>query len=327
MLFRIDFKNISSRNCPGSNCKGLLRGLQPTAPGSVDLTNVNYAKIKVQAINESDKQITVDLRGWNINVSPAAFVVGKKTNKEIEVKIEGKQYGKNSLLLEPKAQGCDHKTTSVTVNVSEELSKYFGEGIVISDLEENINIWDAKRIGLVVKNNTGETKKLKVLLSGLPSSWLVISNEVEIPTFQTKLVEIIVQPEKVKQTLKGDVILNYDSQDHFGKTLNFNLSPEFGNKILEVVNDFDPPAVRWALETALDWYSQPTLWRRLVLNGMRQDFSWDAPGCRIRASLRTHHDPVRPAGDILLFLFQENRRMSPICVSYFSAFEKLTRPL
>jgi starch synthase len=33
--------------------------------------------------------------------------------------------------------------------------------------------------------------------------------------------------------------------------------------------------VRWALETALDWYGQPTLWRRIVLNGMAQDFSWD----------------------------------------------------
>ena len=38
------------------------------------------------------------------------------------------------------------------------------------------------------------------------------------------------------------------------------------------------PRLRWALATALDWHGQPTLWRRLVLNGMEQDFSWDRQG-------------------------------------------------
>ncbi len=58
-----------------------------------------------------------------------------------------------------------------------------------------------------------------------------------------------------------------DSVQHF--------DPATGQGTGVVFNDFDPPAVRWALETALDWYGQPTLWRRLVLNGMGQDFSWD----------------------------------------------------
>jgi starch synthase len=42
-----------------------------------------------------------------------------------------------------------------------------------------------------------------------------------------------------------------------------------------VFNDFDPGGVRWALGVALDWFGQPTVWRRLVLNGMREDFSWE----------------------------------------------------
>jgi len=41
-----------------------------------------------------------------------------------------------------------------------------------------------------------------------------------------------------------------------------------------VFNDFDAPALAWALDTALDWYAQPRLWRRLMTNGMAQDFSW-----------------------------------------------------
>ena len=32
--------------------------------------------------------------------------------------------------------------------------------------------------------------------------------------------------------------------------------------------------VTWGVETALSWYSQKTLWRRLVQNAMAQDYSW-----------------------------------------------------
>ncbi len=41
-----------------------------------------------------------------------------------------------------------------------------------------------------------------------------------------------------------------------------------------VFNDFDPPALEWALDTALELYAAPAHWRRIVHNGMAQDFSW-----------------------------------------------------
>jgi starch synthase len=41
-----------------------------------------------------------------------------------------------------------------------------------------------------------------------------------------------------------------------------------------VFNDFDPPALEWALNFALDLYGQPGQWARVVRNGMSQDFSW-----------------------------------------------------
>ena len=41
-----------------------------------------------------------------------------------------------------------------------------------------------------------------------------------------------------------------------------------------VFNDYDAPAVKWALGTALDWYGDPKTWRRLLQNAMAQDFSW-----------------------------------------------------
>jgi starch synthase len=42
-----------------------------------------------------------------------------------------------------------------------------------------------------------------------------------------------------------------------------------------VFNDYDAPAVRWALHTALDLYRDRTAWTQLMRNGMAQDFSWD----------------------------------------------------
>ena len=41
-----------------------------------------------------------------------------------------------------------------------------------------------------------------------------------------------------------------------------------------VFNDYDATAVAWALDTTLDWYRDPTAWRRLMRNAMAEDFSW-----------------------------------------------------
>ena len=41
-----------------------------------------------------------------------------------------------------------------------------------------------------------------------------------------------------------------------------------------VFNDYDVPAVRWAVNTALDWYADPHSWATLQQNAMDKDFSW-----------------------------------------------------
>jgi starch synthase len=43
-------------------------------------------------------------------------------------------------------------------------------------------------------------------------------------------------------------------------------------------NDFDTPALEWALNTALDLYAQKAAWARCVQNGMARDFSWARQG-------------------------------------------------
>jgi starch synthase len=42
-----------------------------------------------------------------------------------------------------------------------------------------------------------------------------------------------------------------------------------------VFNDFDVPAIRWAIHTALDLYKDRAAWSLLMKNGMAQDFSWE----------------------------------------------------
>jgi starch synthase len=42
-----------------------------------------------------------------------------------------------------------------------------------------------------------------------------------------------------------------------------------------VFNDFDAPAVRWALHTALDLFADRDAWQQMMRNGMAQDFSWE----------------------------------------------------
>jgi starch synthase len=42
-----------------------------------------------------------------------------------------------------------------------------------------------------------------------------------------------------------------------------------------VFNDFDGPAVRWAVHHALDLFKDRRTWLQMVRNGMAQDFSWE----------------------------------------------------
>jgi glycogen synthase len=45
-----------------------------------------------------------------------------------------------------------------------------------------------------------------------------------------------------------------------------------------VFEDFNSEALEWALNAALDLYSQPEQWQRMVRNGMSRDFSWQKQG-------------------------------------------------
>jgi len=53
----------------------------------------------------------------------------------------------------------------------------------------------------------------------------------------------------------------------------FDVATGLGTGI--VFNDYNEVAVSWAIGYALDLYQQKGAWRRLVQNGMAQDFSWN----------------------------------------------------
>jgi starch synthase len=57
-----------------------------------------------------------------------------------------------------------------------------------------------------------------------------------------------------------------DSVEHF--------DPATGKGTGCVFNDYDAPAVRWAVGTVLGWYGDPKSWQKLIRNAMAKDFSW-----------------------------------------------------
>ena len=57
-----------------------------------------------------------------------------------------------------------------------------------------------------------------------------------------------------------------DSVQHF--------DPSTGRGTGCVFNDYDAPAVRWAIATTLDWHADPRSWLPLMKNAMAKDFSW-----------------------------------------------------
>jgi starch synthase len=69
-----------------------------------------------------------------------------------------------------------------------------------------------------------------------------------------------------------------DSVEHY--------DPARGTGTGVVFNDFDPPALEWALNTALDWHAQPTDWTRMMKNGMQRDYSWERQGAQYLALYR-----------------------------------------
>jgi starch synthase len=57
-----------------------------------------------------------------------------------------------------------------------------------------------------------------------------------------------------------------DSVEHF--------DPDSGRGTGCVFNDYDAPAVRWAIATVFGWYANAKCWQQLIQNAMAQDFSW-----------------------------------------------------
>lgn len=61
-----------------------------------------------------------------------------------------------------------------------------------------------------------------------------------------------------------------DSVEHY--------DPATGEGTGVVFNDFNPEALEWGLNTALDLHAQPLHWSRVIRNGMSRDFSWARQG-------------------------------------------------
>jgi starch synthase len=55
-------------------------------------------------------------------------------------------------------------------------------------------------------------------------------------------------------------------------------APAHGSGTGIVFENYDAPALRWAVETTLELHAQPQHWHQLMTNAMAQDFSWERQG-------------------------------------------------
>jgi len=53
-----------------------------------------------------------------------------------------------------------------------------------------------------------------------------------------------------------------------------HFDPDGGTGNGSVFLDADPAGLRWALDSALEWFADPAVWRRLQQNGFAADFGW-----------------------------------------------------
>lgn len=58
------------------------------------------------------------------------------------------------------------------------------------------------------------------------------------------------------------------------------VNPETGEGTGILFRDYNAEGLHWALRTALDYYRDSALWKKVVANGMAADFSWDRQGAR-----------------------------------------------
>jgi len=70
--------------------------------------------------------------------------------------------------------------------------------------------------------------------------------------------------------------------------VHFDPASGVGNGI--VFNDYNAEAVIWALNTALDLYQNKGAWRRLMQNGMAEDYSWSR---QVRGYIEMYHSLVQ----------------------------------
>ncbi|MDX1515223.1 MAG: glycogen synthase [Woeseiaceae bacterium] len=58
------------------------------------------------------------------------------------------------------------------------------------------------------------------------------------------------------------------------------VDPRAGTGTGILFRDYNNDGLAWALTTALNLYSNPKLWKQIMLNGMAKDFSWDEQGAQ-----------------------------------------------
>ena len=213
----------------------------------------------------------VDYRDWDPRHDPhltAHFgpddLSGKRTNKELLMAATGLDMAASSPLIGMVTRLAEQKGIDLLYDALPSLLQQRGFGMVVlgsGDLRY-VDFFEglARRFSGRVAFRSGYDESLAHLIEAGSDLFLMPSRYEPCGLNQMYSLRYGTIP-IVRNT--GGLA---DSVQHF--------DPASGVGTGCVFNDYDAPAVRWAIGTALDWYNEPKSWGQLMQNAMAQDFSW-----------------------------------------------------
>lgn len=199
--------------------------VQVIAKGEIDLKESPYAELPVSVINPTKEILRLELRGVGLNVEPSIVYVNALSSKDFTAKVQARKIGTLSLVYAPQVEGCEGLAAKATViNVDYNLHSLMGNDIALVSVPEMIELANATKVALVLRNNTNSAKAVVAKVEGLPADWIVVNAGRKLEANEIRAFEVVVQAgDNAKGTFVGNILLSYDNLDHLQKSIEFKV--------------------------------------------------------------------------------------------------------
>jgi len=199
--------------------------IQVIVKGEIDLKESPYAELPVSVINPTKEILRLELREQGLNVEPSIVYVNALSNKDFTAKVQARKIGTLSLVYAPQVEGCEGLQAKATrINVDYSLHSLMGYDVALVSVPEMVELANATKVALVLRNNSGSAKDVTAKITGLPADWIVVNAAKKLEANEIRAFELVVQAsDEAKGTFVGNVLLSYDNLDHLQKSIEFKI--------------------------------------------------------------------------------------------------------